>query len=101
MPDLHSLGLPLWFLILSLFLPRLSLLALYLQGHTGNVFVISLIPTLVALLIPRILILFWIYTTQGLSIWFLIHAVGLLIAWGTIGTRTRTVYVTRRGVTEY
>lgn len=96
MPDLHSLGLPLWFLILSLFLPRLSLLALYLQGHTGNVFVISLIPTVIALLVPRILILFWIYTTQGLSLWFLIHAIALLAAWGTFTTRTRTVYVGRR-----
>lgn len=96
MPDLHSLGLPLWFLILSLFLPRLSLLALYLQGHTGNVFVISLIPTVIALLVPRILILFWIYTTQGLSLWFLIHAVALLVAWGSFSTRTRTVYIRRR-----
>ncbi len=94
MPDLHLLGLPFWFLVMSLFLPRISLLVLYLQGHTGNLFVISLIPTLIAILIPRILILFWIYTAQGLSIWFLIHAVALLIAWGSFGGRT--VYVRRR-----
>jgi len=82
---MHNPELPFWFLVLSLFLPRISMLVLYLQGHSGNVFIISFIPVIVALLIPRILILFWIYTAQGLSIWFLIHAVGLLIAWGSIG----------------
>jgi hypothetical protein len=82
MPDLHAIGLPFWFLVLSLFLPRISLLVLYLQGHTGNLFVINIVPTLIALLIPRILILFWIYTVQGLSVWFLIHAIALVFAWG-------------------
>ncbi len=88
MPDLHNLGLPLWFLVFSLFLPRISLLVLYLQGHTGNTFTISLVPTVIALLVPRILILFWIYTAQGLSIWFLAHAIALVIAWGGIGGGT-------------
>ena len=96
MPDLHALGLPLWFLVFSLFLPRISLLVLYLQGHTGSTFTISLVPTLIALLVPRILILFWIYTVQGLSLWFLIHAVALLIAWGGFsGTTYRRRYRTR------
>ena len=79
---MHAPELPFWFLSLSLFLPRISMLVLYLQGHTGNVFVISLIPVVIAVLVPRILILFWIYTSQGLSLWFLVHAVALLFAWG-------------------
>jgi hypothetical protein len=83
--DVHSLGLPFWFLVLSLFLPRISLLVLYLGAHPGGTFVINLVPTLIALLVPRILILFWIYTAQGLSLWFLIHAVALLFAWGGFG----------------
>ena len=101
MPDLHSLALPFWFLVLSLFLPRISLLVLYLQGHSGNLFVIPVIPTIIALLVPRILILFWIFSVQGLSIWFLIHAVALVMAWGGFSTRTRTVYVNRRRATDY
>jgi asparagine N-glycosylation enzyme membrane subunit Stt3 len=94
MPDLHTLGLPFWFLVLSLFLPRISLLVLYLQGHTGHTFVVSLVPALIALLVPRILILFWIYSVQGFSIWFLVHAVALLIAWGSFsgGTYRRRYY---------
>jgi hypothetical protein len=79
---MHAPDLPFWFLVLSLFLPRISLLVLYLQGHPSHTFVIQPIPVLIALLVPRLLILFWIYTVQGLSIWFLIHAVALLIAWG-------------------
>jgi len=69
-------------------LPRISLLVLYLQGHTGHLFVVNIAPTLIALLVPRILILFWIYQAQGLSVWFLIHAVALLIAWGSFGGGT-------------
>jgi hypothetical protein len=82
---MHVPDLPFWFLVLSLFLPRISLLVLYLQGHTGNTFVISLVPVLIAVLVPRLLILFWIFTAQGLSIWFLVHAIALLIAWGGSG----------------
>jgi hypothetical protein len=86
---MHSPELPFWFLVLSLFLPRISMLVLYLQGHTGNTFVISLVPVLIAVLVPRILILFWIYTTQGLSIWFLVHAVALLMAYAGGGNHVR------------
>ncbi len=75
--------LPLWFLIFSLFLPRIALVVAWFSRdlvhfHLGN----GLIPPLLALLVPRILILFLIYQEQGFSIWFLIHAVALLLAWG-------------------
>ncbi|MGI4755850.1 MAG: hypothetical protein ACRYGF_03265 [Janthinobacterium lividum] len=85
---MHTVGLPFWFLVLSLFLPRISLLVMYLQDHPGGAFVINLVPLLIAVLVPRLLILFLIYTAQGFSVWFLIHAVGLLMAWGGIGGGT-------------
>lgn len=78
-------ALPLWFLVLSLFLPRISLLVMWLGNHAGNTLVVGLVPLLAAILIPRILILIMVYTDQGLSGWFLIHAVALLFAWGGIG----------------
>jgi hypothetical protein len=65
---IHSI--PLWFLILSLFLPRLCL-----------------IPIIVWVLLPRILILFWIYQDQGITIWLLLHLIALLCAWGGSGSR--------------
>ena len=80
---------PLWFLVLSLFLPRLCILVAWLQ-HSMPAFIpstVGLIPIIVALLVPRILILFWIYQDQGITIWFLIHVIGLLLAWGGGGQR--------------
>jgi hypothetical protein len=88
---------PLWFLVLSLFLPRLCIALAWLQ-HTMLQYIpatIGIIPILVWVLIPRILILFWIYQDQGITLWFLLHAIALLIAWGGGSTR---VYRRRRVV---
>jgi hypothetical protein len=86
---------PLWFLVLSLFLPRICIVLAWLQ-HSMTHFippVVAIIPAIVALLIPRLLILFWIYSDQGIGLWFLLHVIGLLIAWGGGGSR---VYTRRR-----
>src|ERR1700759_663864 len=88
-------AIPLWFLVLSLFLPRLCIAIAWFQ-HTMGQFIpaaVGLVPILVWLLIPRILILFWIYQDQGITIWFLIHAIALLVAWGG---GSRRVYTRRR-----
>ena len=93
--------LPLWFLVLSLFLPRICLVVAWLQHQLGPFQPVNnsvnLIQILVALLVPRILILFMIYQDQGISIWFLIHAIALLFAWGAGGQR---VYTRRRVVVD-
>jgi type IV secretory pathway TrbD component len=93
-------NIPLWFMVLSLFLPRICMVIAWL-GHSMTQFIpvtLSIIPTIVALLIPRVVILFWIYTDQGISIWFLIHLVALLLAYGGGSHR---VYSRRRRVVEY
>ena len=80
--------LPLWFLVLSLFLPRICIVVAWLQ-HSVPAYIpasVNLIEIIVAALIPRILILFWIYQDQGIGLWFLIHAIGLVFAWGGSGT---------------
>ena len=89
--------LPLWFLVLSLFLPRICLLIAWLQHGLGAYIPTSLnlIQIIVALLIPRILILFWIYQDQGIGLWFLIHAIAALLVWS--GTGGRRIYRTRSG----
>ena len=94
--DLAVHFLPLWFLIFSLFLPRIALIVAWFDRdlvhfHLGN----TLIPPILALLVPRILILFLIYQDQGFSTWFLIHAIALLVAWGGGGHRVNR-YRTRR-----
>jgi hypothetical protein len=74
---------PLWFLVLSLFFPRLCLLVAWIQ-HTppSGVFAGGLLPVVTAVLIPRVLILVLIYRDQGIALWFIIHLIALLMAWG-------------------
>ncbi len=92
-------AIPLWFLVLSLFLPRICIVLAWLQ-HSIPQFIpatVGLIPALVALLLPRVLILFWIYMDQGLSLWFILHLVAALMVWGGSGgyhsrRRRRVVY---------
>ena len=80
---------PLWFLVLSLFLPRICIAVAWFQ-HSMPAFIpstVGIIPVVVALLVPRLLILFWIYSDQGITIWFLLHVIALLMAWGGGGHR--------------
>lgn len=89
-------ALPLWFLVFSLFLPRIAIVVAWLQ-HSVPAYIpntVSILQIVIAVLIPRILILFWIYQDQGISLWLLIHAIGLIVAWGG-GSGT---YVRRRRV---
>lgn len=87
--------LPLWFLVLSLFLPRICIVVAWLQQSVPAYIpsAVGLLQIVVAIIIPRILILFWIYSDQGIGLWFLIHAIGLVLAWGGGGQR---VYRRRR-----
>jgi hypothetical protein len=87
----HSL--PLWFLVFSLFLPRVSLIVAWFDRDLARFHLDMIVAPILALLLPRILILVLIYRDQGLSLWFLIHAVVALMVWG--GTGGRQVY--RRG----
>lgn len=87
--SLHSLlivhALPLWFLVVALFLPRIALLCAWLEGNLVPFHLFGWIPVVLAVLLPRILVLVLIYRDQGLSIWFLIHAIVMVLVWGGIG----------------
>ena len=93
----HSI--PLWFLVLSLFVPRLSLFLAWLQHGMGHYIpaTVNLIGIALWLIIPRLLILYWIYTDQGIGLWFILHLIALVIAWGggsnRVYSRRRTTYV--------
>lgn len=89
--DLVVHRLPLWFLIFALFLPRLSMVVAWFQGVLIPFQLHGIIPLLFWALLPRVLVLFLIYTDQGLSLWFVIHLVVALMVWGGSGS-----YHTRR-----
>ena len=82
-------AIPLWFLVLSLFLPRVCILVAWVEHSMVRYIppVEGLLPIVVAVLIPRLLILFWIYNDQGITIWFLLHVLALLFSWGGGGHR--------------
>jgi hypothetical protein len=78
-------ALPLWFLVFSLFLPRIALLLLWLEGPLAAFHLHGILPLIVAILLPRVLILYMIYLDQGISLWFIIHLVAAVLAWGGSG----------------
>jgi hypothetical protein len=77
--------LPLWFLVFALFLPRVALLLLWLEGPLVPFHLHGLLPLVVAVLLPRVLVLYLIYLDQGISLWFVIHLVAMVLAWGGSG----------------
>jgi hypothetical protein len=90
--------LPLWFLVFSLFLPRIALLVYWAQTAMMPFHLTGWIPLLFAIFLPRVLVLYLIYLDQGLSLWFAIHFIAALLVWGSSGgyhrrRRTRAGYV--------
>ncbi len=88
--------LPLWFLVFALFLPRLAMLIAWFQGSLIPFHLQGFLPAIVWLLLPRVLVCYLIYLDQGLSLWFVIHAVVALLVWGGSGS-----YHTRRRRADY
>lgn len=72
--------LPIWFLILSLVLPRISLIAVYITGGFPHLMTLWLSVPL-AFILPRILILIAIATVMGIGVWFWIHLGVMLFIW--------------------
>jgi hypothetical protein len=79
--------LPLWFLVFALFLPRVALAVAWLQGVLLPFHLQGPLPLIVAILLPRVLVMYLIYLDQGLSLWFIIHLVVALVVWGGGGSQ--------------
>jgi hypothetical protein len=77
--------LPLWFLVFSLFLPRLALLV-YLQDAAVLPFhVTGWIPIVVGIVLPRLLVIYLIYMDLGVSLWLVVHVLAALAIWVSAG----------------
>ncbi len=88
--SLVSNRLPLWFLVFALFLPRIALVVAWLQGVLLPFRLTGFLPLVVAIVLPRVLVLYLIYLDQGVSLWFAIHlAVAVLVWVGGGGTYRR------------
>ena len=73
--------LPFWFLVFALFLPRVALAVAWVQGVLVPFHFHGFLPLVVAIVVPRVLVLYMIYLDQGLSLWFIIHLVVALVVW--------------------
>jgi hypothetical protein len=73
--------LSLWFLLCGLFLPRLTMLVAY-ASHS---FPFDPMPSVLEffgwLLVPRVLIAYFIYERSGASAWFWVYIVATLLVW--------------------
>ena len=71
-----------WFLVLGLFLPRVTLVAAYLTHSVPPNHVPFLVDVLGTLFLPRVLICIYIASNMGYNEWFWIHLVVALIVYG-------------------
>jgi hypothetical protein len=76
----HEIGI--WFLLLSLFVPRFVLFFWWMTGNLPFNTTPFLADVICSFFLPRVLILVFIYQSQGMSPWFYIHLVAMVIAWG-------------------
>ncbi len=78
-------AIPLWLLVLSLFLPRLTLALAWLVHQLPLAHLPDLAALLMWAIVPRVLMLVYIYFNLGIGLWFILHLVALLIVWGGSG----------------
>lgn len=76
----HDIGT--WFLLLSLILPRFTLFFWWIFGYLPYNTTPFIGDLFASIFVPRILILVWIYDIQGMSSWFYIHLVTMIVVWG-------------------
>ena len=80
-------SLPLWFLILALFLPRVSLVIAFFRNLLPPFGFHGWVPPTLAVLLPRILVLIMIFEDRGFSPWLIVH--GIVMAFVYLGSRRK------------
>jgi hypothetical protein len=81
--------LPLWFLVLALFLPRVSLIIAYTLNNLQPYHLNGWMPPLLTIVIPRALILILIFQDRGFSPWLLVHALAMATVGVAAGKRMK------------
>ena len=73
--------LPMWFLVLSIFLPRISLLAAFFTDGAFPHLFTKWLSVPLAFFLPRVLVLIAIASVMGICTWFWIHLVIAILVW--------------------
>jgi hypothetical protein len=80
-----------WFLVLGLFLPRVTLVAAYLTSTVPPNNVPFLLDVLGTVFLPRVLICIYIAFNMGYNEWFWLHLIVALIVYGVGSSKGRKV----------
>jgi len=78
-------SLPLWFLLLSLLLPRISLVIAYFHHDLKPFALYGWVPPTLAVLFPRVLVIILVYLDRGFGGWLVAHAVVLCMVYAGSG----------------
>jgi hypothetical protein len=78
-----------WFLVLGLFLPRVTLVAAYLTHTVPPNNLPSLVDVLGTVFLPRVLICIYIALNMGYNEWFWLHLIVALIVYGVGSSKGR------------
>lgn len=92
---LHRL--PFWFLVFALFLPRVSLAVAWIDGVLPPFHLAGLASLIVAIVLPRLLVLYLVYVDRGIGLWFVIHLAVALLVWAGGGDTYRRRRAWKRG----
>ena len=82
-------NLPQWFLILSLFLPRVSLLIAWFRHDLAVFSFPGWIPVALAVVLPRALVLILVFEDRGFGGWLLAHAIAIGLTYLCAGSNTK------------
>jgi hypothetical protein len=85
-----------WFLVLGLFLPRVTLVAAYLTHTVPPNNVPFILDVLGAIFLPRVLICIYIAFNMGYNEWFWLHLIVALIVYGVGSSKGKKAICRRR-----
>jgi hypothetical protein len=88
---LASQGIETWFLVLGLFLPRVTLIAAYLTHSMPRNEVPLLLDALGCVFLPRVLICIYIAHNMGYNEWFWVHLLVALVVYGVSSSKGKKV----------
>jgi len=80
-----------WFLVLGLFLPRVTLVAAYLTHTIPPNNVPFILDMLGAIFLPRVLICIYIAFNMGYNEWFWLHLIVALVVYGVGSSKGKKV----------
>ena len=80
-----------WFLVLGLFLPRVTLIAAYLTQTMPPNNVPFILDVLGLVLLPRVLICIYVAFNMGYNEWFWLHLIVALVVYGVSSSKGKRV----------